>query len=96
MAVGSYLAAKGAGKQDQVKVIGTHGLPGGTCWRHHRRRVKVNGPPRLRIRQERPRLSIWQRRFSSTARRPFRPTVTVSTLAIRLESAKDLNAKLKF
>jgi ribose transport system substrate-binding protein len=28
MAAGSYLAAKGAGKQDQVKVIGTDGLPG--------------------------------------------------------------------
>src|SRR3954453_23919065 len=28
MAAGSYLAAKGAGKQDQVKDIGTDGLPG--------------------------------------------------------------------
>jgi ribose transport system substrate-binding protein len=28
MAAGSYLAAKGAGKADQVKIIGTDGLPG--------------------------------------------------------------------
>jgi ribose transport system substrate-binding protein len=28
MAAGARLAAKGAGKQDQVKIIGTDGLPG--------------------------------------------------------------------
>ena len=28
MAAGSYLAAKGAGKEEQVKIIGTDGLPG--------------------------------------------------------------------
>jgi ribose transport system substrate-binding protein len=94
MAAGSYLAAKGAGKEKQVKVIGTDGLPG-----------PAGGIQAVAAGQ-------WAATFTyptgaaealDLAKKilldcatTVPDTVTVATLAITTENAKDLDAKLKF
>ena len=94
MAAGSYLAAKGAGKETQVKVIGTDGLPG-----------PAGGIQAVASGQ-------WAATFTYPTGAPealdlakkillecaasVPDTVTVSTLAITKDNAKDLDKKLKF
>jgi len=94
MAAGSYLAAKGAGKEGQVKVIGTDGLPGPS-----------GGISAVASGQ-------WAATFTYPTGAPEAidlakkilldcadsvPTsVTVPTLAITSDNAKEMNDKLKF
>ena len=94
MAAGSYLAAKGAGKQDQVKVIGTDGLPGpaggiaavATGQWAATFTYPTGAPEALDL----------ARKILLDCATSVPDTVTVPTLAITTDNAKDLNAKLKF
>jgi ribose transport system substrate-binding protein len=94
MAAGSYLAAKGAGKEGEVKVIGTDGLPGPAggiaavaSGQWAATFTYPTGAPEA--------LDLAKKILLDCA--PSVPdTITVPTLAITQENAKDLNAKLKF
>jgi ribose transport system substrate-binding protein len=94
MAAGSYLAAKGAGKADQVKVIGTDGLPGPAGgiaavatgqWA-----ATFTYPTGAKEALDLAKQILLDCASSVPA------TVTVPTLAITKENAKELNATLKF
>jgi ribose transport system substrate-binding protein len=94
MAAGSYLAAKGAGKADQVKIIGTDGLPGPAGgiaavatgqWA-----ATFTYPTGAKEALELAKQILLDCASSVPA------TVTVPTLAITKENAKELNATLKF
>ena len=94
MAAGSYLAAKGAGKQDQVKVIGTDGLPGPAggiaavaSGQWAATFTYPTGAPEA--------LDLARKILLDCADQ-VPDTVTVPTQAITPENAKELNAKLKF
>ena len=88
MAAGARLAAKGAGKEKQVKIIGTDGLPGpaGGIGRWPR----ANGRRPSPIRPAPRRRSTWPSRSCSTAPPSVPTTVTVDTTAITPENAKQM------
>lgn len=71
MAAGARLAAKGAGKLDQVKILGTDGLPGLPAASAQLR--KASGRQPSPIRPEARRRSRWRSRFCSIAPRRCRP-----------------------
>jgi ribose transport system substrate-binding protein len=94
MAAGSYLAAKGAGKANQVKVIGTDGLPGPAggiaavaSGQWAATFTYPTGAPEA--------LDLAKKILLDCAE-SVPASVTVPTLAITKDNAQDLNAKLKF
>ena len=90
----TYLAAKGAGKQDQVKVIGTDGLPGpagGIAAVASGQWAATFTYPTGAAEA----LDLARKILLDCADR-VPDTVTVPTQAITAENAKELNAKLKF
>ena len=94
MAAGAYLAAKGAGKEGQVKIIGTDGLPGPSggiaavaSGQWAATFVYPTGAAEA--------LDLAKKILLDCAE-SVPATVTVPTQAITTENAKELNDKLKF
>ena len=94
MAAGSYIAAKGAGKSAQVKIIGTDGLPGPAGGIHSVAAGEwaatftyPTGAAEA--------LDLAKKILLDCAT-SVQTVVTVPTMAITQDNAKELNAKLKF
>ncbi len=94
MAAGSYIAAKGAGKQDQVKIIGTDGLPGPAGGIH----AVAEGQWAATFTYPTGAAEAVDlaKKILLDCAESVPAVVTVPTLAITKENAKELNAKLKF
>ena len=94
MAAGSYLAAKGAGKADQVKIIGTDGLPGPAggiaAVASGQWAATFTYPTGAKEALDLAKQILLDCAASVPA------TVTVPTLPITPANARDLNATLKF
>jgi len=94
MAAGAYLATKGAGKQDQVKIIGTDGLPGPAggiaAVASGQWAATFTYPTGAEESLDLAKKILLECAESVPA------SVTVPTLAITQDNAKELNDKLKF
>jgi len=94
MAAGAYLAAKGAGKENQVKVIGTDGLPGPAggiaAVASGQWAATFTYPTGAEESLDLAKKILLECAESVPA------SVTVPTLAITQDNAKELNDKLKF
>jgi ribose transport system substrate-binding protein len=94
MAAGSYIAAKGAGKQDQVKIIGTDGLPGPAGGIH----AVAEGQWAATFTYPTGAAEAVDlaKKILLDCAESVPAVVTVPTLAITKDNARELNAKLKF
>lgn len=94
MAAGSYIAAKGAGKQDQVKIIGTDGLPGPAGG--IRSVAEGQWAATFTYPTGAAEAVDLAKKILLDCAESVPAVVTVPTLAITKDNARELNAKLKF